>query len=234
MIYAVIDLLGPSLEDLFRACGKRFSLKTSLMIWYQIVERLEAMHEREFMHADLKPENLLMGLKERSNIIHMIDFGLTRSVADPKTGEHIPLTRTKSLSGTIRYISLNGHKGYALSRRDDLISLGYMIIRFITGGLPWQKIATRKNSLFDRGVGKSKALHQKDNKLYKGCPVEVHQYMNYVTSLKFKESANFNHLRTLIKRAAQQANVDIFDEIFDWDILFTNQESKVDLHRLHE
>ena len=111
------------------------------------------------MHADLKPENLLMGLNERSNIIHMIDFGLTSSVVDPRTGQHIPLTKKKSLSGTIRYISLNGHKGYALSRRDDLISLGYMIVRFITGRLPWQKIATRKNSLFDRGVGKSKALH---------------------------------------------------------------------------
>lgn len=58
--------------------------------------------------------------------------------------------------------------------------------------------------------------------------------MNYVTSLKFNESANFNHLRTLIKRAAQKADVDIFDEIFDWDILFKNQERKVDLHRLHE
>lgn len=58
--------------------------------------------------------------------------------------------------------------------------------------------------------------------------------MNYVTSLKFKESANFNHLKTLIKRAAQQANVDIFDGVFDWNIIFTNQESKVNLQRLHE
>ena len=98
---------------------------------------MESMHDRELMHADLKPENLLMGLKERSNIIHVIDFGLTTSVTDPKSGQHILFTKKKSLSGTIRYISLNGHKGYALSRRDDLISLGYMIIRFITGGLPW-------------------------------------------------------------------------------------------------
>ena len=89
IIYAVIDLLGPSLEDLFRVCGKRFSLKTTLMIWYQILERMESMHDRELMHADLKPENLLMGLKERSNIIHVIDFGLTTSVTDPKSGQHI-------------------------------------------------------------------------------------------------------------------------------------------------
>ena len=125
------------------------------------------------MHADLKPENLLMGLKDRSSIVHVVDFGLTSSVADMKTGEHIPFVHRKSLSGTIRYISLNGHKGYALSRRDDLISLGYMIVRFITGNLPWQRIKTQKNSLFDREVGRSKALHMKRSKLYEGCPIQV-------------------------------------------------------------
>ena len=76
ILYIVIDLLGPNLEQLFKLCDKRFSLKTTLMLWYQLLERFESLHKREFMHADLKPENLLMGLGDRSSIVHMIDFGL--------------------------------------------------------------------------------------------------------------------------------------------------------------
>jgi len=88
-IYIATDLLGPSIEDLFNLCGKRFSLKTTLMVFYQLLERLQFMHERNVIHRDIKPDNIMMGIGDTSNIVHMIDFGLTRSIIDPKTGKHI-------------------------------------------------------------------------------------------------------------------------------------------------
>ena len=78
-----------------------------------------------------------MGLAGESNTVHMIDFGLTRLVIDPKTGKHIPFVSGKNLIGTIRYVSVNSHMGHELSRRDDLITLGYVIVNFLKGGLPW-------------------------------------------------------------------------------------------------
>lgn len=137
VIYMVTELLGPSLEDLFNLCGCKFSLKTTLMLFYQLLERMQYMHEKNYIHRDIKPDNILMGLGDKSNVVHMIDFGLTRLVIDPKTGKHIPFVSGKNLIGTCRYVSVNSHMGFELSRRDDLITLGYVIINLFKGGLPW-------------------------------------------------------------------------------------------------
>ena len=108
------------------------------------------MHSQGYKHADIKPENFVMGLKSTSNIVHAIDFGLTSSVIDKKTQKHVPFRMRSGFNGTSRYVSTNAHNGYALSRRDDLISVAYMVVRFMTGSLPWQNIKTRSSSLFDR------------------------------------------------------------------------------------
>ena len=84
-IYIATNLLGPSLEDLANLCGRKFSLKTSLMIFYQMLERLEFMHSRNLIHRDIKPDNIMMGLGDDSHVVTMIDFGLCRSIIDPKT-----------------------------------------------------------------------------------------------------------------------------------------------------
>ena len=101
----------------------------------------------------------MMGIGKTSNTLHMIDFGLARSVIDKKTGQHIPFVKGKNLIGTCRYVSINAHLGFELSRRDDLLTLGFVMINFIKGQLPWKNFDVSKHSARFRKLGELKDYH---------------------------------------------------------------------------
>jgi len=115
----VMDLLGPSLEDLFQRCNKKFDLHTVVRLGIQIVSRLEYMHSKKFIHRDIKPENFLIGTHQYCSKVFVIDFGLSKKYIS-KNGDHIAYKDNKSLTGTPRYASINSHLGIEQSRRDDL------------------------------------------------------------------------------------------------------------------
>jgi len=115
-----MDMLGPSLEDLFLLCDRKFSLKTVLMIADQLLSCLEGLHDKGIIHRDIKPENLLIGPYDSANQIHIIDFGLAKEYKNSLTKKHILFCENKNLTGTADFCSLNAHKGFEQSRRDDL------------------------------------------------------------------------------------------------------------------
>ncbi|TDG38392.1 hypothetical protein AWZ03_015186, partial [Drosophila navojoa] len=124
----VMDLLGPSLEDLFNFCTRHFTIKTVLMLVDQMIGRLEYIHLKCFIHRDIKPDNFLMGIGRHCNKLFLIDFGLAKKYRDANSRLHISYREEKNLTGTARYASINAHLGIEQSRRDDMESLGYVMM----------------------------------------------------------------------------------------------------------
>ena len=215
----VLDLLGPSLEDLFNYCGRRFGLKTVLLIADQLLSRLEYVHTKHFIHRDVKPDNFLIGLGRRGNIIHMIDFGLAKKYRDPRTHQHIPYREQKNLTGTARYASINTHVGIEQSRRDDLESLGYVLMYFLRGQLPWQGLkANTKKQKYERIM--EKKMSTATETLCKGYPTEFRSYFEYCRSLRFDDRPDYAYLKRLLKDLFYRKGF-LQDHIFDWNILQT-------------
>ncbi|KAM0913635.1 hypothetical protein ACQ4PT_012057 [Festuca glaucescens] len=220
----IIDLLGPSLEDLFVYCGRTFTLKTVLMLADQMITRIEFMHSKGYLHRDIKPDNFLMGLGRKANQVYAIDFGLAKRYRDSTTNRHIPYREHKSLTGTARYASSNTHLGIEQSRRDDLESLGYVLLYFLQGSLPWQglKAATKKQK-YEKI--REKKISTPIEVLCKSCPVEFASYFHYCHSLTFDQRPDYGFVKRLFRDLFTRQGYE-FDYVFDWTVLKYKQGQK--------
>jgi casein kinase 1 alpha len=213
----VMDLLGPSLEDLFNFCSRRFTMKTVLMLADQMIGRIEYVHNKSFIHRDIKPDNFVMGIGRHCNKLYLIDFGLAKKFRDPKSKQHIPYREDKNLTGTARYASCNAHLGVEQSRRDDMESLGYVLMYFNRSSLPWQGLkANTKKQKYEK-ISEKKTNTSVES-LCKGFPAEFGMYLNYCKHLRFEESPDYMYLRQLFRILFRTLNHQ-YDYMFDWTML---------------
>mmetsp|Transcript_16860 Transcript_16860/g.47880 ORF Transcript_16860/g.47880 Transcript_16860/m.47880 type:complete len:322 (-) Transcript_16860:42-1007(-) len=220
----VLDLLGPSLEDLFNFCERRFTIKTLLMLADQMIGLIEHVHSKNFLHRDIKPENFLMGTGRNTKQLFIIDFGLAKKYRNPYTQEHIPYRDNKQLTGTARYASINTHIGIEQSRRDDLEAIGYVLMYFGRGNLPWQGLkGATKEERYRRILEKKEATAPEA--LGKHLPPEFATYLNYCRSLSFEDRPNYAFPRMLLRELFAREKLDN-DRMFDWEIRHAKEKQE--------
>ena len=210
----VFELLGKNLEELLQNCDKKFSLKTTLMIAIQVLDRIRHLHMHNYIHRDIKPQNFSIGRGENEHIIYLIDFGLAKRYREEYTNFHIPLRQNIKLTGTIRYASCNALNKKELSRRDDMESIGYMLIYLLKGSLPWQGLKIKQKS---EKYSKIKELKMslEPEKLCEDLPDEFKEYIESVKNLEFEEEPDYGRYINMFTELFKKKEY-VKDYMYDW------------------
>lgn len=190
----VLDILGPSLKDLFNFCNERWSTETILKIGIDLITRMESLHNAGYLHRDIKPENFLVGFGKKTNSVYMIDFGLSKRYKCPKNDKHISQSQKYGTVGTPRYLSLSAFIQQEQSRRDDMEAIGNLLIMFANKGyLPW--IVLENKSMKTQMEFR---LNLSMEVLCKGLPSCFLKYMNYCRNgISFTAQPNYDLMRSL-------------------------------------
>jgi len=212
----IMDLLGPSIGSLMEKCNGKFSLETTLKISVQILNILEQIHEQGVIIRYLKPDNMVIGRNDNKNYVYLIDFGSAKFYF--KKGKHIKYNEDKhNVKGNRNFISINYHKKIEASRRDDIETLGYNLVNFMKGKLPWSDLNNSKLIL-------QKKIDTSLDELCEGLPGEFKEFINYAKKLEFKEKPNYSYLNELLIKAAKNNGIDLDKVEYDWVNLKINEK----------
>ena len=245
----VESLLGPSLDKLFKYCGRQFPLKTVCLIGKEMVKRLENMHEKGILHRDLRPNNLTWRNYNSSynnisnnnsiinnkynkldiNTIFLIDFGLSCYYLESGIGsKHYKIKNNLSFVGTLRYASLNSHKGIRQSRRDDLESMIYILIYFLKGKLPWQDVKAKQKEERHKLITEIKSKVTIES-LCENTPKEFAELLTYVKNLEFEETPLYTKFYAFFHNLIEKIDKDTIQEknfSYIWETMLVDNMMK--------
>ena len=212
----IMELMGKSLEDLFESMPtKKMSVRCVCNIGYQMIEIIEYVHNKHIVHRDIKPDNFVMGKGNKSKFLFLLDFGLAKKYRSSTTLKHYPLIKKKHLTGTARYASINALNGYTQSRRDDLEAIGYVLVYFLLGRLPWQGMLNKNKD--ERYMKIMEVKRDTDpHILCKNLPVEFEKYITYTRNLEYEQDPDYNMLKNLFLKVLNDEEHCI-DYYYDWD-----------------
>ena len=210
----IMQLMGKSLEDLINV-HKIFTIKTVCMLGFQMVNNLQYIHDRHIIHRDIKPDNFVMGLNENNAHLYIIDFGLSKKYRSSETLLQYPLIKRKKLVGTARYASIHALEEFEQSRRDDLESVGYVLLYFLRGSLPWQGLKVKvKEERYQKILEKKKETTSEE--LCRGFPFIFQEFVNYARNLDYLEEPNYDNIKNIFYSYVVNDLNDNFDFFYDW------------------
>jgi len=189
----VMDLLGSSLEALM-AEKKKFGLKTVIRLAIIMIDIIKYIHSCGYLHRDIKPDNFVLDL-EKPDKLYCIDFGLAKRFLK-KNDKHIEFCEDKKFCGTVRYASIAAHRHQEQGRKDDMEAIGYLLVYFFKGKLPWMGIKHKDKRARYRLVGEKKESITEEE-LCKDMPKEFCVYLKYVRSMDFDEKPHYSALKRM-------------------------------------
>ena len=225
-IIMITELLGDSLDKIFENLpSRKMSVRCVCNIAYQLLMIFEFIHNCSIIHRDIKPANVAIGYEEKSKYIYLLDFGLSTKYRSSKTKKHFHFVKNKKLIGNARYSSINALEGGTQSRRDDLESLGYLLIYLLIGRLPWQGLLSHSKEDKYYKIKEVKK-NTSPEELCQGLPPQFQEYVTYTRNLKYESDPDYNYLRNLFLTMLKNHNYS-FDYYYDWDqVGLTNSEIK--------
>ena len=202
----VMELLGVSLENIFQKHDRILKINNIYKLAIDMISILEYFHNNGFIHRDIKPNNFLFNYNKPYNKLYLMDFGLSKQYI--QNNKHIDLKTDRSLIGTARYASLNIHWGIEPSRRDDLESVGYILIYLLKGKLPWQGLKATKEKSQIQQIGEKKLMISVD-KLCENLDNCFQKYLEYTRQLKFSQKPDYQYLINLFTESANKNNINL-------------------------
>ena len=174
---------------------------------------MEYVHSKNYLHRDIKPANFLVGNPDNSQL-YLIDFGNAKKFRSSKTGKHIMYMKSKFINGALLFLSMNILRGIETTRKDELESLGLVIIYLFLGSLPWsnEKFYSIKDGFIKIATIRNKISNED---ICKGMPKEMNDYMNYVMSLNYEQCPNYEYLRKLFRNILTKIG-ESNEALFSW------------------
>ncbi|TRY99063.1 hypothetical protein DNTS_002220 [Danionella cerebrum] len=199
--FMVMDRFGTDLQKLFEGCEKKFSRKLVLQLGLRLLDILEYIHDHEYVHADIKASNLLLS-HTNPNQVYLVDYGLAYRYSPEGVPKEYKEDPKRCHDGTIEFTSIDAHNGVAPSRRGDLEIMGYCMIQWLCGRLPWEDKLTDPVYVRDSKL----RCRDKIDEFLKSCfspeniPVEMGKFMAEVKALGYTDKPDYTKFRGILQQ----------------------------------